>query len=75
MLYDKDGQLQRTPLIGFRTINILGILAIVKLDYRPDDGMSASVQLALTAEQCRELGRQLLSQADVIEWERPTPPQ
>ena len=75
LLFDKTGKVQNTPLLGFRSINILGILAIVKLDFRRDDGIPVSIQLSLTAQQCRELGRQLQSQADVLELERPTPPQ
>lgn len=75
LLFDKTGKVQNTPLLGFRSINILGNLAIVKLDFRQDDGIPVSIQLSLTAQQCRELGRQLQSQADVLELERPTPPQ
>lgn len=75
LLFDKTGEVQNTPLLGFRTVNVLGILAVVKLDFRQDGEMPTSVQLSLTAQQCRELGRQLLSQADVLELERPTPPQ
>lgn len=76
LLFEKTGEVQNTPLLGFRTINVLGILAVVKLDFQQDAGLPVSVQLSLTAQQCRELGsRQLLSQADVLELERPTAPQ
>ncbi|MDH4442693.1 MAG: hypothetical protein QE284_20195 [Rhizobium sp.] len=75
LLCDSTGEVQNTPLLGFRTINVLGILAVAKLDFRDSAGIPVSVQLSLTAQQCRELGRQLLSQADVLDLERPTAPQ
>ena len=75
LLFDKTGKVQKTPLIGFRTLNVLGILAVVKLDFEQDSGTPVSVQLSLTVQQCRELGQQLLAQADVLEMERPTAPQ
>lgn len=75
LLLDKTGEVQNTPLLGFRTVNVLGILAVVKLDFRQPGNIPTSVQLSLTAQQCRELSRQLLSQADVLELERPTPTQ
>lgn len=71
----QNWKVQNTPVVSFRAINILGILAVVKFDYRQDDGLPVSVQVSLTMQQCREFPQQLLSQADVLELERPTAPQ
>lgn len=62
------------PLLNFRTANVLGMKAIVKFAYRDND-LDTSIQLNLTADQCRELAQQLLAQADILEMERPTSPQ
>ncbi|MCI9868702.1 hypothetical protein RHIZ_22340 [Rhizobium skierniewicense] len=75
LLRDETGKVQNTPLIGFQVVNILGVLAVVKLDFQQEDGIPVSVQVSVTAQQCRELARQLLYQAEVLELERPTPPQ
>ncbi|KIQ01333.1 hypothetical protein RU07_15845 [Agrobacterium tumefaciens] len=75
LLRDETGKVQNTPLIGFQVVNILGVLAVVKLDFQQEDGIPVSVQVSVTAQQCRELARQLLHQAEVLELERPTLPQ
>lgn len=74
LLLDANGEVLSTPLLNFRTANVLGMKAIVKLAYRDND-LDTSVQLKLTADQCRELAQQLLAQADILEMERPTSPQ
>ena len=75
LLRDKTGKVENAPLMDFRVVNILGVLAVVKLDFQQDDGIPGSVQVSVTAQQCRELAQQLLYQAEVLELERPTPPQ
>ena len=72
LLRDKTGKVQNTPLMDFHVVNILGVLAVVKLDFQRDDGIPVSVQVSVTAQQCRELARQLLHQVEVLELERPT---
>lgn len=75
LLRDTTGKVKNAPLMDFRVVNILGVVAVVKLDFQQDDGNPVSVQVSVTAQQCRELARQLLYQAEVLDLERPTPPQ
>ena len=38
LLRDKTGKVENAPLMDFRVVNILGVLAVVKLDFQRDDG-------------------------------------
>jgi hypothetical protein len=73
--FQEDGRLRGASLSGFWIVNELGMACICKLSYSDNGDPGHSVQLRLSAEQCRAIGEQLLYQAAVIECERPTAPQ
>ena len=72
---DANRGIRSVPLDSFSTFNVLGITCVLKLDYSSVDGAVNTVQLSLSIDQCRAMAQQLLSQANVLEYERPSSPQ
>lgn len=72
---DRNGQLVSPPLREFNRYIQEGICCIVKLVIDSPESGGQTVQFSMTPDQCRQIARNLMICAQVIELERPTEPQ
>ena len=72
---DAKGKVISPSLVDFRRYITNGMSCVVKLRIDRGEAIENYVQCSMTPEQCRAMALNVLICADVIEVERPTPPQ
>lgn len=72
---DERGRIANPRLREFNRYIKHGMAGIIHLVIEKAPGDTQSVQFSLTPEQCCEIAENLLICAQVIEYERPPPPQ
>lgn len=75
LLFYETGEVQNMPLLDFWTVNVRRFLAVVKLNFRQDGRCLSRSNYRFLRNNAGNLVHSLLSQADVLELERPTTPQ